>query len=350
MAWVLHAMTVMAISSMALASGADLKVCTADSPEACSAGNTQSMMTGVGMEDVVTKDMMVQLLQKQSMAIHAMRIPENIGALMHLFGLVRNGTLPTHHNWTQRMGKSWILPQTNFVHKGSSKHDVQANCKKCEAGFNRKTGCRAIYDEMTKKIPLFKAMSIYQGSFPDPDCVYCDFNPVDHCAKEFEAYRLKECTDCGDGFDRDKGCGAMRSFAAGTMSEKEFMTELFNSFPCGTKMMECEFDLESACSDQKSPEDQLAAAKQCKDRENCETCIYSWQCKGYAPSTPIYCCPRMKRCIDNTPEGIRAGRQGCAGDRMCPNMCSERPSQHPNYPFDCKDDCPNWDPLNWVTC
>lgn len=351
MACVLHAMAVMTIAFVALASVTDLKVCAADSPEACSTGGVESMMTGVGMEDAVTKDMTVQLLQTQSTAMHAMRKPGDFNALMHSSGMVTNGTLHQHRKWAQ-MGKNWILPQTNFVHKGNSKH-VQPNCKNCEAGFNLETGCGAIYDEMTQKIDINTAMSIYQGSFPDPDCVYCDFNPIEHCEYEFHA---RECSDCADGFNRDTGCGAMLAFFAGTLSEKEAMTALFNSFPCGDAMKQCDFNLESACAqfqnDQKAAQrDQLEAVKQCTDRENCETCLYSWQCKGYGGNpSPIYCCPRMKRCIDVTPEGIQAGRQGCFGDRVCPNMCSESPYRSPDYPFDCAGNCPGWNPLTWVTC
>merc|ERR1719210_2835503 len=138
----------------------------------------------------------------------------------------------------------------------------------------------------------------------------------------------------------------MCSLFAGKLSEKEAMGQLFVSFPCGDEMMQCEFELEGVRMPWRS--EQLEAAKQCTDRENCETCLYSWQCKGHGGNpSPIYCCPRMKRCIDVTPEGIQAGRQGCFGDPACPNRCSERPSQSPDYPFDCDGQCPDWDPLNW---
>lgn len=312
------------------------------------------MVTEVDTEEAVEEAMVVQLLQSHT--VHATHNPKSFRHFMQYLGTGANSTFHMHSNWTQKMGNHTALLRTESVRKGGSKHAVQQDCESCDHEFNLATGCGAIYDEMTGRIDLPTAMSIYQGSFPDPDCVYCEnFNPDSVCDPEWEARR---CKDCGDFFDKGRGCGAMFSLFAGELSEKEAMSELFASFPCGDEMKQCEFNLEGVCTEWQANQSsgdtraqQLEAAKQCTERENCETCLYSEQCKGYGGNpSPIYCCPKMKRCLDVTPEGIEAGRQGCAGDRVCPGRCSESPYRSPDYPFDCGDECPGWDPLGWVSC
>merc|ERR1711933_203654 len=113
------------------------------------------------------------------------------------------------------------------------------------------------------------------------------------------------------------------------------MGEVLNSYPCDVDMIDCDHDLQELCTtwDTEQREIMLESAKQCTERENCETCLFSWQCKGNAEDPRTFCCPRVKKCIDTTDEGMRLEKYGCAGGIACPSMCSERPSQHPRYPF-----------------
>lgn len=317
---------------------ADLGACTTDPPKACAIGNTESTVTEVDTEEAVAEEMVVQLLQTH--AVHTTHIPNGFDHFMQYFGKATNSTFHTY----RMLGDSLALLRTNFVRTSSSTHVEKLDCKGCAAGFDRTMGCGAIYDAMHQKIDRPTFMSTLTGSFPEPGCMECkEFNPEEVCSKIWAA---RHCEDCGSGFDRDGGCGAMYSFRTGKLSEKEAMAKLFDSFPCGEDMKECDFDLQSACGEWTA-----AQLNRCTDRENCDTCLYSWQCKGYGGNpSPIYCCPRMKRCIDVTPEGVEAGRQGCFGDRTCPDMCSESPYRSPHYPFDCGDKCPGWDPMTWVTC
>jgi len=59
-------MQVLAISAIALTYAADLKACTADSPEACAAGSSESMMTAMDMDNVVVEEAAFHMLQVQS--------------------------------------------------------------------------------------------------------------------------------------------------------------------------------------------------------------------------------------------------------------------------------------------
>jgi len=90
----------------------------------------------------------------------------------------------------------------------------------------------------------------------------------------------------------------------------------------------------------------LAQSLACRNVSLCGHCLTSNQCAGHATEPKIFCCPRIKKCID-----VRSSDTwGCAGQIACPGKCSERRSRQPDYPLDCNTKCPKWDPLTWVQC
>jgi len=99
---------------------------------------------------------------------------------------------------------------------------------------------------------------------------------------------------------------------------------------------------------------------------NCHKCVASSQCEGFGTMgehngqkyPQVYCCPRLKHCVDRRNGGGCSASQIEKDGPICPDTrtCRE-PTTDPHnlkiYPFEpvCVKGCPKWNPLTYeVTC
>lgn len=201
------------------------------------------------------------------------------------------------------------------------------------------------------------------------------------------------CLKCVKKIKEKKLCGGLEKFRAGKLDQQQFENVIKKSFWKGAECfalecMEKKFDMQDFCADpdcysvskkrkcdkgkdgkkqeevekvqtelQKN-ETKYAKALECNKIQNCKPCLTHAQCDGMESSgnpPKIYCCPRLKKCIDmSSPDtwscygGIVCGKERkdlAPGER--PSGCSQFSD---GYPFSCSEVCKTWDPLDWVKC
>jgi len=224
------------------------------------------------------------------------------------------------------------------IEKDAGLHEEGPSCTSCTSNINKQMACKALYKGEVGILNRASATKSIQESFWQPEECFklgCmrDFNLPLFCKDE-----MMELANQNDG----KGLEHIKALGVDAEIEKDAGIESDVSQPKKEK----DETVVEAAGELPSNKLTLAQSLACRNVSLCGHCLTSNQCAGHATEPKIFCCPRIKKCID-----VRSSDTwGCAGQIACPGKCSERRSRQPDYPLDCNTKCPKWDPLTWVQC
>jgi len=282
------------------------------------------------------------------------------------------------------ISKAILTLNEEFAKKGT-----EDECMRCKSNADKKLACATLNDVDTRKITVKQGHEQLATAFTK-DCLglSCmrDFDLPNWCNEGTGV----NCQTCKDNINKTLVCRTLQAVKAGDMNQEDGQKKLVSAFwkpsscfqlhcmrQLGNEMPKilCKMDMDNegqgeagkkeqmpekpkqknekaveAAKELLSNEQKLAQSLVCQNVSLCGRCLTSAQCAGHAMEPRIFCCPRIKKCIDVSSSDTWGCPRVNGEKNVCPEKCSERRSQQPNYPFDCKTKCPKWDPLAWVQC
>jgi len=305
--------------------------------------------------------------------------------------------------------------ETSVEEEQEKKPEV-VDCELCKSMYGKEQGCKAIYDLVSGTTPSQTAEKEIRGATWNSaqcDPIFSSqckpaFDIGEFCADNlmkldsehktcYFGHGCKrqppppltppplDCKACQKLYDKNSACQAVYNAAAGkiqvgvkekllwgAIGQVEACTPILVS-QCGmdvnnpikycqdtlhqldTEQNTCFFGGDCEQEEVAKPED--ISGGTCKAQKTCDECLHSWQCEGHGTlglnPDPIYCCPRMKKCIDHrTFEDTSCEGKSVCGPQARPEAnrwgCSERSA---GYPATCGTNCADdWDYKTWVQC